>query len=243
MFGRNMQLVFGRDIRVEMIDGTAIVLDRSGKAVHHIAGEGVEALQLVSQGIDERSVPAHLAPTMAMLVDAGVVVIPDWSRRKLLRAAGAGLTGAALITVALASPAAAASGSVSGVALVKTLNGNNNPDPALFALCTVGGVGNSGRGSCVFARTEGPATISVTVTLTTGTSAVGRAVYILQSASGTCVGGDVTQVGTWAASPALGPQVFTAPIVSGANRFVIALQLSGGGGVDGWSSGPVVFLP
>ena len=30
-----------------------------------------------------------------------------------------------------------------------------------------------------------------------------------------------------------------AGIVNGATRFVIALQLSGGGGVDGWSSEPV----
>ena len=238
-----MQFVLRRDLRVEMLDGAAIVLDRSGKVLHHVSDDGAEALELVCHGIDEKSLPAHLAPAMSMLADAGLVEAPDWSRRKLLRAAGAGLTGAALITVALASPAAAASGRVSGVALVKTLNGNNSPDPALLALCTVGGVGNSGRGSCVFARTEGPATISVTVTLSTGTSAVGRAVYILQSASGTCVGGYVTQVGIWATSPALGPQVFTAPIVSGANRFVIALQLSGGGGVDGWSSGPLAFLP
>ena len=49
-------------------------------------------------------------------------------------------------------------------------------------------------------------------------------------------GGIGARVGVWAASPALGPQIFTAPIVAGANRFVIALQLSGGGGVDGWSS-------
>ena len=139
------------------------------------------------------------------------------------------------------SVAAAVSGATT-VHLFKTLNGNNTPDPALSALCTVGAIGNSRRGSVVFTRSEGPATIRAAVTLSTGTSAVGRAVYILQSSASTCLGGSVTQVGTWAASPALGPQTFSAPIVPGATRFVIALQLSGGGGVDGWSSLRAILL-
>lgn len=231
-----MQLALRPEIRVEMIDGAAIVLDRSGNAVHHVSGDGAEALELVCRGIDEHHVPVRLAPAVAMLADAGVVMPPDWSRRTLLKAAGASLAGAALITAALASPAAAASGTIGGVPLVKSLNGNNDPDPPLPLLCLVGGVGNSGRGSCVFARTETPAMIRVTVTLSTGTSAVGRSVYILQSVSGSCVGGTVSMVGTWAASPALGPQTFSAAIVAPATHFVIALQLSGGGGVDGWSS-------
>ena len=239
---REMNFVVRRDLRVETIDGAAIILDRSGKVVHHISGEGAEALNLVTQGIDEKSVPDHLATTMALLVDAGLVETPDLSRRKLLRLAGAGLTGAALVTVALASPAAARSGTGT-VDLVKSLNGNNDPDPPLPTLCTIGGVGNSGRGTSVFTRSEGPARIRVTVTLSTGTSAVGRDVYILQSKTSpsSCVGGTGARVGVWAASPALGPQTFTAPIVTGANRFVVALQLSGGGGVDGWSSYPVVL--
>ncbi|MCY7300856.1 MAG: hypothetical protein LH616_16820, partial [Ilumatobacteraceae bacterium] len=153
---------------------------------------------------------------------------------------GASLAGAGLITVALASPAAAASGTVSGVPLVKDVN--NNTNVSRNQLCLVGGVGNSGRGTCVFSRTETPALIGVTITLSTGTSAVGRDVYILQSTSSTaCVGGTLSRVGVWAASPALGPQTFSAPIVSSATRFVIALQLSGGGGVDGWSSYPVTL--
>lgn len=139
------------------------------------------------------------------------------------------------------SVAAAVSGSTT-VGLFKTLNGNNTPDPALSALCTTGAVGNSGRGSVVFTRSEGPPTICASVTLSTGTSAVGRAVYILQSSATACLGGSATQVGTWAASPALGPQTFCAPIVAGATRFVIALQLSGGGGVDGWSSHTAILL-
>lgn len=237
-----MKLALRREIRVETLDGAAIVLDRSGQVVHHVTGDGAEVLDLVCQGIDDASVPVRLAPAVAMLVDAGVVGTPDWSRRKLLRAAGASVAGATLITVALASPAAAASGTAT-VAVVKSLNGNNDPDPPLGTLCEIGGVGNSGRGTSVFVRTETPAMISVTITLTTGTSAVGRAVYILQStSSGTCAQfAPFVQAGTWSAINPIGPQTFSAAIVPGATRFVIALQLSGGGGVDGWSSSPVTL--
>lgn len=237
-----MQLTLRREIRVEMLDGAAVVLDRSGNVVHHVSGAGAEALDLVCQGIEEAQVPVRLAPAIAMLVDAGVVLAPDWSRRKLLRAAGASLAGVALTTVALASPAAAASGSVTGVQLVKSLNGANVVDPPLSTLCLDGGLGNSVRGTCTFSRTETPATISVTITLSTGTSAVGRFVYILQSVSpGSCVGGTSSPVGTWAASPAAGPQTFSARIVNSADRFIVTLQLSGGGGVDGWTSIPVIL--
>lgn len=162
---------------------------------------------------------------------------PDTDRRALLKKAvvAGGLFWTVPVIDSVLSPAAAVSGTTI-VGLFKTINGNNLPDPALPALCTTGAVGNSGRGSVTFVRSESPATICATVTLSTGTSAVGRDVYILQSTSVGCVGGTVTRVGVWAASPALGPQTFCAPIVSGATSFVIALQLSGGGGVDGWSS-------
>ena len=215
------------------------MLDRLGLVVHHASGDAVIALSLLDRPIDEADVPAHLVAAMAELIDAGVVTTSDWSRRKLLKAGGASLTGAALITVALASPVAAASGTVSGVPLVKDVNGNG--DPPLSTICLTGGLANSGRGFCSFTRTESPATISVTITLTTGTSAVGRTVYILQSTATTCVGGTAAPVGVWAASPALGPQTFTAAIVSSATTFVVALQLSGGGGVNGWSSYPTTL--
>lgn len=234
-----MQLQLRREIRVEDVEGDALVLDRSGAVVHHVSGDGAEALGLVRRGIDAFDVPAHLVPAMAELIDAGIVRASDWSRRRLLKTGGASLAGAALITVALASPAAAASGTVSGVPLVKDVNGNG--DPSLATICVTGGLANSGRGFCSFLRTETPALISVTVTLTTGTSAVGREVYILQSTGTGCVGGTAAPVGTWAAAPALGPQTFTAPIVTSATTFVIALQLSGGGGVNGWSSYPTTL--
>jgi hypothetical protein len=234
-----MRLALRREVRVEMIDGEAIVLDRSGAVVHHVSGDGAEVLDLIRQGVDEAALPARLQPAVASLIDAGLVRGPDWSRRKLLKAAGASMTGAAIVTVALASPAAAASGTVT-VQLVKSVNGSS--DPTIGTICSVGGVGNSVRGTCVFRRTETPATISVTITLSTGTSAVGRDVYLLQSVPpSTCVGGTATRVGVWAASPPQGPQTFSAPIGNSATRFVVALQLSGGGGVDGWSSSPVLL--
>ena len=94
-----MELVVSRDIHVEEIDGEAIVLDRSGGVLHHVSGEAFEALSLVRLGIDDANVPAHLKPSMAELIDAGVVTPSDSSRRKLLKTAGAGLAGGALITV------------------------------------------------------------------------------------------------------------------------------------------------
>jgi hypothetical protein len=162
---------------------------------------------------------------------------PTTDRRALLKKAvvAGGLFWTMPAIDSVLSPAAAASGTTT-VGVFKTINGNNFPDPPLATLCTVGAVGNSGRGSATFVRSESPATICVTVTLSTGTSAVGRDVYILQSSSVGCVGGSATRVGVWAASPALGPQTFCAPVDSGAAWFVVALQLSGGGGVDGWSS-------
>ena len=43
-----MELVVRRGIRVEELDGEAVVLDRSGAVVHHASGEAFEALGLVS---------------------------------------------------------------------------------------------------------------------------------------------------------------------------------------------------
>ena len=235
-----MPLALQRGIRVEHIDGQAVVLDRLGLVLHHASGDGAIALSLLDRPIDEVDVPAHLVAAMAELIDAGVVTTSDLSRRKLLKVAGASLTGAALITVALASPVAAASGTVGGVPLVKDVNGNT--DVPLSTVCLTGGVANSGRGFVTFTRTESPATISVTISLTTGTSAVGRFVYILQSTAGSCVASTTAPVGTWVAVPALGPQTFTAPIVGSATTFVVALRVAGGGsGVNGWSSYPTTL--
>ena len=136
------------------------------------------------------------------------------------------------------SVAAAVSGATT-VLLRKTVSGS--ADPALSAICLVGGV-HTVRGSVVFTRSEAPSRICASVTVTSGPSVVGRQVFLLQSSSSACVGGTVTPVGTWAASPAGGPQTFCAPIVAGATRFVVALQLSGGGGTDSYSSVRAILL-
>jgi hypothetical protein len=120
-------------------------------------------------------------------------------------------------------------------------SGPGQADPPLGALCLTGATSNAPRGSATFTRTEDPPTICVTVTLSTGFGVAGRSIFILQSSGTTCVGGQATSVGTWAAVPLLGPQTFCAPIASGATEFVVAQQISGGGGNDGWSSTPVVL--
>lgn len=252
-----MKLVVRRDIRVEEIDGEAVVLDRSGAVVHHVSGDAAEALGLVSPGIDFADVPGHLAPAMTGLLDSGVVVSSDWSRRKLLKMAGVSMAGAGIISVALASPAAAASGTVT-TNLRKTVN--EGVTPPLGSVCTLAATGNSVRGTAVWVRTEsgsvtdsfgntvtGPA-ICVTCEMTTGTKANGRVIYILQSNGGTCVGGTSTPLATWPGNPTSGaadrgPYTICAPILTGATAFVVAFQESGGGGSDTFSSEPLASLP
>lgn len=166
-------------------------------------------------------------------------------RRDLLKKAA--VAGGVLWTLptidSFLSVAAAASGTLTNVPLVKSLNGNNIPDPPLSTTCTQGGIGNSRRGTVVWTRSESLGTICATITLSTGTSAVGREVFILQSATSGCIGGTATRAGIWQGAPAnpLGPQTFCMPLLSGATTFVVALQLSGGGGVDGWSSVPATL--
>ena len=235
-----MSLKLERDLRVETIDDEAIVLDRSGAVVHHVSADGAEVLGLVASGTEIADVPDPLIPAMTELLESGLIVSSDWSRRKLLKMAGASMAGAGIITVALASPAAAASGTAT-TELRKTLNGNNSPNPTPTQLCLcVAPTGNSKRGDCVWTRTENPSTISVTVTMTTGTSPP-PSVWILQSNGTTCLKGDMAQVGTWG-TPVGGPQTFTTSIAPGATIFTVVFFLSAsGGGVDGWSSFPVTL--
>jgi hypothetical protein len=167
-------------------------------------------------------------------------------RRALLKkaAAAGAVVWVAPVIDSFVSVAASQSGPVRTITvpIVKTVNGNT--DPPLSTLCTVGGAGNAERGTAVFTRTDSPDIISVTITLSTGTpSAVGRQVFILQSSANVCNGGTLTEVGTWAGgTSALGPQTFSTPILSGTTAFVVALQLVGGGGNDGWSSHVATLL-
>ena len=162
------------------------------------------------------------------------------SRRALLRKAAAvgGLLWAVPTIDSFVSVAAASSGTTTAT-LFKTVSGNQNPP--LTSVCTSGALTSNVRGAAVWTRSEGPATICVTVTLSNGTSTTGRDVYILQSSTGGCLAGTVTPVGSWAATPAAGPQTFCTPIVSGATRFVVALQLSGGAGNDSYASSKVIL--
>ena len=166
------------------------------------------------------------------------------SRRTLIKGAvvGAGVLWVTPVVESFISPAAAVSGTAT-TGLFKSGNGSANP--ALTTLCQAGAGSTAGRGSAVFTRTEGTTPqICVTVTLSTGADASSRSIYILQSnAGGSCLGGTTTAVGTWSSSAPSGPQTFCAPIVAGATKFVVAQQLTGGGGNDGWASSPPVSLP
>lgn len=104
-----MALTIRKGLRVEEVEGEAIVLDRSGEAVHRVTGEAVEALRLLEEGVDPDQVPARLAPAMDSLSKSGIVANPTlWSRRRALQVGGAAFTAAAVTTFALVEPAAAA---------------------------------------------------------------------------------------------------------------------------------------
>jgi hypothetical protein len=109
-----MYLGLQSHVRVEQVDDETIVLDRAGGVLHHLTGDAAEALALVQLGVDEADVPAHLVPAIASLVDAGVVTNSQHSRRMFLLKGGAAIAGAGIVTVALASPAAAASPCIAG---------------------------------------------------------------------------------------------------------------------------------
>lgn len=166
-------------------------------------------------------------------------------RRRLIKhaAAAGGILWVTPLMDSIVSVAAAASVPTTATASLWK-SGNGSANPPLGNLCSTGATSTAGRGTAVFTRNDTLGTICVTVTLSTGADAQSRSIFILQStAGGTCVGGTTTPVGFWAASPAAGPQTFCAPIASGATAFVIAQQLTGGGGNDGWASAPPVSLP
>ncbi|MEO6628482.1 MAG: hypothetical protein ABIP03_07910, partial [Aquihabitans sp.] len=164
-------------------------------------------------------------------------------RRAAMKAALGGAAAAAVMTAprignfTIVPPyAAAASGSATG-ALLKATNGSAGY-PANF--CTAGTGANAARGSATFVRSGSPATICVTITLSTGTDITGRTVTIFQSNNVGCVGSTVA--GTWAASPAQGPQTFCVAVMDGATKFFVNLDISGGTGNQAWAS-TVVTLP
>ena len=102
-------------LRVEEIDGEAVVLDRDGATVHRFTGDAVEALRLLSSDVAPAEVPERLVPAVDKLVAAGVVANPShWTRRKVLLAGGAAWGAATVASVALSLPAAAASSCVGG---------------------------------------------------------------------------------------------------------------------------------
>jgi hypothetical protein len=108
-----VELQFNDGLRVEEVDGEAIVLDRNGAVAHRVTGAGLEALRLARAGIDDDEIPEHLTRPMDELVEAGIVRVDRarWTRRKLLVAGGTAWT---VTTIALASPAAAATGCAQG---------------------------------------------------------------------------------------------------------------------------------
>ncbi len=104
-----------QSIRVQYLDGDAIVLDRSGSAIHRLQDDAVTVLELVEQGLDDRDVPEDLRASLDELIDCGVVTGSRWSRRKFLLASGAATAGATIVSVGLPSAAAAASVCPGGV--------------------------------------------------------------------------------------------------------------------------------
>ncbi|MEI2638433.1 MAG: glycine-rich domain-containing protein [Microthrixaceae bacterium] len=104
-------------LRVEEVAGEVIVFNLdTGASIHHVTGDGVEALRLISDGLNYGDLPERLRASVDELIDAGVVeASTSVSRRKALSlgtkslVAGGAVWGAATVTTfALADPAAAA---------------------------------------------------------------------------------------------------------------------------------------
>jgi hypothetical protein len=168
-------------------------------------------------------------------------------RRAAMKAALGGAATAAVLAAPrvegfrLVPDYAAAATATAGGGLQKDPNGTlaNRCTTASTIGCTYAGgppngCSNAGRGSVSFTRTDSTNTISVTITLDSGPDITGRDIYILQSNGTSCLA--TTYVGDWLASPANGPQTFTATIVSGARLFAVHMPVSGGGGTDIYTS-------
>lgn len=103
-----MALRLREGLRVEELDGEAVVLDGDGGTVHRFTGDAVEALRLLSSDVEATDVPENLAAGLDELVASGVVTNPaQWTRRKVLLAGGAAWGAATVATFGLSLPAAA----------------------------------------------------------------------------------------------------------------------------------------
>ena len=152
-----MQVRLREGLRIEEIDGDAVVLDRNGSTVHRFTGSAVEALRLLADGVEQADVPEHLVSSIDELAASGVVADPaHWSRRKILIAGGAAWGAATIATVGLSLPAAAQAlsmcpgGQVSTGQTKYTSVGTNiyNTGPAeLSALVRAWGGGGGGGGA------------------------------------------------------------------------------------------------
>ena len=152
-------------------------------------------------------------------------------------AAAAVLAGPTISSFTVAPPyAAAASGTVLGVVMRKAGSGSQPPT----APCTAGPDTDQGqkRGHADFSRTENPAQICVTITLSTGQSSLGRTVQVFHSAGGSCIG--TTTAGTWP-DGTQGPHTFCSGILTGADTFVVNIVASSGAGHDDSISYPVTL--
>jgi hypothetical protein len=188
------------------------------------------AMAEVGAGIDERKTSRHRLLKQAGLVGGAVWVAP--------------------IISSLNTPAAATSGTASAAGLWKT----NSTPPLIGAICDgTAGTASANRGTVVFRRTEHPTpTIAVDITVTSGPALNGngscapvtgtaRQVIITQSdAAGNCLSQAVAGCFT---APNNTLITFSAPIVSGAVNFAVALVVSGGGGTDTYWTAPLINLP
>jgi hypothetical protein len=151
-------------------------------------------------------------------------------------AAAAVLAGPTISSFSVAPPyAAAASGTATSV-MRKAGSGNQPP----LAPCTFGPDARTGqtRGTAAFARTENPAQICATITLSTGQPTTSRTIRFYHSADGTCIG--TTEAGSWPDGE-LGPLTYCSPILAGATTFVVNQVASGGNGNDDSISEPVTL--
>ena len=96
-------------LRVEAVGDELAILDVAGESLHRVSAGSVEAVRLLSDGVESSEVPADLQVAVDELVEAGLVDGPTRVSRRaaILGAGGAALAAATVTTFALADPAAA----------------------------------------------------------------------------------------------------------------------------------------
>ena len=171
--------------------------------------------------------------------------IPQNDRRRFLK--GAAVAGGAAWVAPIVSTFNTGAAALSGSSTQQLWKMNNNETPD----CINGRTGTAKRGDITVTRQEGPARLTIAITLSTGNDVTTRTVRVLESTgiacfdtNGYCVPDTVvpTNCQQWGAAAPTDQRTYQYTIQNAtASRFVIWFPASGGGGQEEWLSAPFVL--